>query len=170
MQRAIPGITVQHAAWAGRVLQQVFAAVGAVILHCRLGNYKQAQHPSGPQRGVQGQGMLTVDETALLCWRLLETQGKCGCTWETFKEVPNELKQIVPVERRLLRVRKQDSTVVLTTYREYTESAARQLQERIAFDVVEALRGYGYRGAFAKFRAAVRAYYKQRQLAAWYAR
>lgn len=114
--------------------------------------------------------MLTVDETALLCWRLLETQGKCGCTWETFKEVPNELKQIVPVERRLLRVRKQDSTVVLSTYREYTESAARQLQERIAFDVVEALRGHGYRGAFTKFRAAVRAYYKQRQLAAWYAR
>lgn len=114
--------------------------------------------------------MLTVDETALLCWRLLETQGRCGCTWETFKEVPNELKQIVPVERRLLRVRKQDSTVVLSTYREYTESAARQLQEHIEFDVVEALRGHGYRGAFTQFRAAVRAYYKQRQLAAWYAR
>ena len=81
----------------------------------------------GSQRSVQGQSMLTVDETALLCWRLLETQGKCGCTWETFKEVPNELKQIVPVERRLLRVRRQDSAVVLTTYREYTESAARQL-------------------------------------------
>lgn len=114
--------------------------------------------------------MLTVDETAQLCWRLLETQGKCGCTWETFKEVPNELKQIVPVERRLLRVRKQDSTVVLTTYREYTESAARQLQERLEFDVVAALLRYGYRGAFTKFRAAVRAYYKQQQLAAWYAR
>lgn len=114
--------------------------------------------------------MLTVDETAAFIWRLLETQGKHGCPWETFKEVPNELKKIVPVERRLLRVRRQDSTVVLTTYREYTESAARQLQERIAFDVVEALRGYGYRGAFTKFRAAVRAYYKQRQLAAWYAR
>lgn len=114
--------------------------------------------------------MLTVDETALLCWRLLETQGKCGCTWETFKEVPNELKQIVPVERRLLRVRKQDSTVVLTTYREYAESAARQLQERIAFDVVSALLRYGYRGAYARFRAAVRSYYKQRQIAEWYAR
>lgn len=114
--------------------------------------------------------MLTVDETALLFWRLLETQGKCSCTWETFKEVPNELKKIVPVERRILRVRKQDSTVVLTTYREYTESAARKLQEHIEFDVVEALRGYGYRGAFTKFRSAVRAYYKQRQLAAWYAR
>lgn len=114
--------------------------------------------------------MLTVDETALLCWRLLETQGKCGCTWETFKEVPNELKQIVPVERRLIRVRKQDSTVVLTTYREYTESAARQLQEHIELDVVAALLRYGYRGAYTRFRAAVRSYYKQRQLAAWYAR
>lgn len=114
--------------------------------------------------------MLTVDETALLCWSLLETQGKCGCSWETFKEVPNELKKIVPVERRLLQVRKQDSTVVLTAYREYTESAARQLQEHIAFDVVEALRRHGYRGAFKQFRAAVRTYYKQRQLAAWYAR
>ncbi|CAK6595756.1 unknown function [Klebsiella phage vB_Kpn_K25PH129C1] len=114
--------------------------------------------------------MLTVEETALLCWRLLETQGKCGCTWETFKEVPNELKQIVPVERRLLRVRKQDSTVVLTTYREYTESAARQLQEYIQFDVVAALLRCGYRRAFEQFRAAVRAYYKQAQLAAWYAR
>lgn len=114
--------------------------------------------------------MLTVDETALLIWRLLETQGKCGCTWETFKEVPNELKQIVPVERRLLRVRKQDSTMVLTAYREYTESAARQLQEYIAFDVVEALRRHGYRGAFTQFRAAVRAYYEQRLLSAWYAR
>ncbi|UVX31327.1 hypothetical protein A1j_00031 [Klebsiella phage VLCpiA1j] len=114
--------------------------------------------------------MLTVDETALLCWRLLETQGKCGCTWETFKEVPNELKQIIPVERRLLRVRKQDSTVVLTAYREYTESAARQLQERIEFDVVAALLRYGYRGAYTRFRAAVRAYYKQAQIAEWYAR
>ena len=114
--------------------------------------------------------MLTVDETALLCWRLLETQGKCSCTWETFKEVPNELKQIVPVERRLLRVRKQDSAVVLTTYREYTEYAARRLQEQIAFDVVAALIRCGYRGAFTQFRAAVRAYYKQQQLAAWYAR
>lgn len=114
--------------------------------------------------------MLTVDETALLCWRLLETQGKCGCTWETFKEVPNELKQIVPVERRLLRVRKQDSTVVLTTYREYTESAARQLQKHVQFDVVAALLRYGYRGAYSGFRAAVRSYYKQRQLAARYAR
>lgn len=114
--------------------------------------------------------MLTVDETALLIWRLLETQGKCGCTWETFKEVPNELKKIVPVERRNIRIRKQDSTVVLTTYREYTESAARQLQEHVEFDVVTALRRHGYRGAYARFRAAVRSYYKQRQLAAWYAR
>lgn len=114
--------------------------------------------------------MLTVDETAQLCWRLLETQGKCGCTWETFKEVPNELKQILPIERRLLRVRRQDSTVVLTTYREYTESAARKLQEHIQFDVVAALRRHGYRGAYTRFRAAVRAYYKQAQLAAWYAR
>jgi len=114
--------------------------------------------------------MLTVDETALLCWRLLETQGKCGCPWETFKEVPDELKKIVPVERRLLRVRRQDSTVVLTTYREYTESAARQLQEHIQFDVVEALRRYGYRGAYTRFRTAVRSYYKQLQLSVWYMR
>lgn len=114
--------------------------------------------------------MLTVDETALLFWRLLETQGKCGCTWETFKEVPNELKQIVPVERRLLRVRKQDSTVVLTAYREYTADSARQLQEHIEFDVVAALLRCGYRRAFTQFRAAVRAYYKQQQLSAWYAR
>lgn len=114
--------------------------------------------------------MLTVDETALLCWHLLETQGKCGCPWETFKEVPNELKGIVPVERRVLRVRKQDSTVVLKTYREYTASAARKLQEHIAFDVMSALRKYGYRGAYAQFRRALRSYYKQRQLSAWYAR
>ena len=114
--------------------------------------------------------MLTVDETALLIWRMLETQGKCGCTWETFKEVPDELKQIVPVERRLLRVCKPDSTVVLKAYREYTEHAARQLQEHIQFDVVAALLRSGYRGAFTQFRAAVRAYYKQQQLATWYAR
>lgn len=114
--------------------------------------------------------MLTVDETALLCWRLLETQGKCGCTWETFKEVPKELKKIVPVERRNIRIRKPDSTVVLTAYREYTESAARKLQEHIEFDVVAALLRYGYRGAYTRFRAAMRSYYKQRQLAAWYAR
>lgn len=114
--------------------------------------------------------MLTVDETALLCWRLLETQGKCGCPWETFKEVPNELKGIVPVERRLLHVRKEGVGTVLKTYREYTESAARKLQEHIAFNVVAALREYGYRGAFTQFKAAVRAYYKQQQLSAWYAR
>ena len=114
--------------------------------------------------------MLTVDETALLIWRMLETQGKCGCTWETFKEVPDELKQIVPVERRLLRVRKQDSTVVLTTYREYTESAAQKLQEHIQFDVIAALHQHGYSCAFKQFRAAIRSYYKQRQLATWYAR
>ena len=114
--------------------------------------------------------MLTVDETALLCWRLLETQGKCGCPWETFKEVPNELKGIVPVERRLLRVRKEGVGTVLKAYREYTEPAARKLQERIAFDVVAALRKYGYRGAYAQFRVALRSYYKQRQLSAWYAR
>lgn len=114
--------------------------------------------------------MLTVDETALLCWRLLETQGKCGCPWETFKEVPDELKQIVPVERRLLRVRKQDHAVVLTTYREYTESAARRLQEQIGFNVVEELLAKGYRGAFEAFRRAVRSYYMGRRLAKWYAR
>lgn len=114
--------------------------------------------------------MLTVDETALLCWRLLETQGKCGCPWEIFKEVPDELKGIVPVDRRILRVRKQDTTVVLKAYREYTESAARKLQERIEFDAVSALRKYGYRGAYTQFRAALRSYYKQRQLSAWYAR
>lgn len=114
--------------------------------------------------------MLTVDETVLLCWRLLETQGKCGCSWETFKEVPNELKQIVPVERRLLHVRKEGVGTVLEAYREYTESAARKLQEHIEFNVVAALRQYGYRGAFTRFKAAVRAYYKQRQLSAWYAR
>ena len=114
--------------------------------------------------------MMTVDEAAVFMWRLLETQGKCGCTWETFKEVPNELKQIVPVERQLLRVRKEGIGTVLTTYREYTESAARRLQEHIQFDVVAALLRYGYRGAFTQFRAAVRAYYKQKQLAAWYAR
>lgn len=114
--------------------------------------------------------MLTVDETALLCWRLLETQGKCGCPWETFKEVPDELKGIVPVERRLLRVRREGVGTVLRAYREYTEPAARKLQEHIAFDVVAALRKYGYRRAFTQFKAAVRAYYKQRQLAAWYAR
>ena len=114
--------------------------------------------------------MMSVDEAAVFMWRLLETQGKCGCTWETFKEVPNELKQIVPVERRLLRVRKQDSTVVLTTYREYTESAARQLQKHIEFDVVAALHKRGYQGAFEAFRRAVRSYYMGRRLATWYAR
>ena len=114
--------------------------------------------------------MLTVDETALLCWRLLETQGKCGCPWEIFKEVPDELKGIIPVERRLLRVRRQDSAVVLTTYREYTESAARQLQEHINFDVVSELRARGYRGAYESFRHSVRSYYKQRRLNKWYAR
>lgn len=114
--------------------------------------------------------MLTVDETALLCWRLLETQGKCGCPWETFKEVPNELKGIVPVDRRILRVRKQDSTVVLKTYREYTEAAAQKLQRALSIDVVSALREHGYRGAYTQFRAALRSYYKQRQLSAWYAR
>lgn len=114
--------------------------------------------------------MLTVDETALLCWRLLETQGKCGCPWEIFKEVPDELKGIIPVERRTLRVRKQDSTVVLKAYREYTESAAQKLQEHIDFDVVSALRSNGYRGAFTRFRTALRSYYKQRRLNKWYAR
>ncbi|AIT13579.1 hypothetical protein HOQ99_gp10 [Klebsiella phage phiBO1E] len=114
--------------------------------------------------------MMSVDEAAVFMWKLLETQGKCGCTWETFKEVPNELKQIVPVERRLLHVRKEGVGTVLTAYREYTESAARQLQEHIQFDVVAALLRYGYRGAYTRFREAVRSYYKQRQLAAWYAR
>lgn len=114
--------------------------------------------------------MLTVDETAAFIWRLLETQGKCGCPWETFKEVPDELKQIVPVERRLIRVRKQDHAVVFTTYREYTESAARQLQEQTGFNVVEELLTKGYRGAFEAFRRAIRSYYMGRRLAKWYAR
>lgn len=114
--------------------------------------------------------MLTVDETALLCWRLLETQGKCGCPWETFKEVPDELKGIIPVERRILHKRRSTGEVVRVAYREYTESAARKLQEHIAFDVVSALRKYGYRGAYTQFRRALRSYYKQRQLSAWYAR
>lgn len=114
--------------------------------------------------------MLTVDEVAVFIWRLLETQGKCGCPWEIFKEVPDELKGIVPVDRRILRVRRQDTTVVLKAYREYTESAARKLQERIEFDVISALRKYGYRGAYTQFRRALRSYYKQRQLSTWYAR
>lgn len=114
--------------------------------------------------------MLTVDETALLCWRLLETQGKCGCPWETFKEVPDELKGIVPVERRLLRVRREGVGFVINTYREYTADAARKLQKHIEFDVVSALHARGYRGAFEAFRRAVRSYYMGRRLAAWYAR
>lgn len=113
---------------------------------------------------------MTVDEASAFLWKLLETQGECGCPWETFKEVPDELKEIVPVERRILRVRKQDSTVVLTTYREYTEAAARKLQEQLEFNVVASLHARGYRGAFAAFRRATRAYYKQRSLSAWYAR
>ena len=114
--------------------------------------------------------MLTVDETALLCWRLLETQGKCGCPWETFKEVPDELKGIIPVERRLLRVRREGVGFVINTYREYTADAARKLQEHIKFDVVSALHAKGYRGAFEAFRRAVRYYYMERRLAKWYAR
>lgn len=114
--------------------------------------------------------MMSVDEAAVFIWRLLETQGKCGCPWEIFKEVPDELKGIVPVDRRILRVRRQDTTVVLKAYREYTESAARKLQEHVEFNVVSALRKYGYRGAYTQFRRALRSYYKQRQLSAWYAR
>ncbi len=114
--------------------------------------------------------MLTVDETALLCWRLLETQGKCGCASGNIKEVPNELKKIVPVERRILRVRKQDSTVVLTTYREYTESAARKLQEHVAFDVVSALLRVGIVELLHSFGQQYAPIYKQQQLATWYAR
>lgn len=114
--------------------------------------------------------MMSVNGAAAFMWKLLETQGKCGCPWETFKEVPDELKGIVPVERRTLRVRKQDATVVLTTYREYTESAAQKLQEHIDFDVVSALHARGYRGAFKAFRRAVRSYYMGRRLAKWYAR
>lgn len=114
--------------------------------------------------------MMTVDEAAVFMWRLLETQGKCGCTWEEFKEVPNELKQIIPVERRILRVRKLDATVVLTTYREYTESAARSMQGQLGFDVVRALRTAGYRGAYTAFRATVREYYHGQKLALYYSR
>lgn len=114
--------------------------------------------------------MLTVDETALLCWRLLETQGKCGCPWETFKEVPDELKGIVPVERRILHKRRSTGEVVRIAYREYTEPAARKLQEHIEFDVVSTLHARGYRGAFEAFRRAVRSYYMGCRLAKWYAR
>ena len=114
--------------------------------------------------------MLTVDETALLCWRLLETQGKCGCPWDVFKEVPDELKQIVPVERRTLRVRRSTGESLLTAYREYTEQGARQLQERIEFDVVAALGAFGYRGAWKSFRAAVRSYYSGQKLRLYYCR
>lgn len=114
--------------------------------------------------------MLTVDETALLCWRLLETQGKCGCPWETFKEVPDELKGIIPVERRILHKRHSTGEVVRTAYREYTAAAAQKLQEHIDFDVVSALHAKGYRGAFEAFRRAVRSYYMGRRLAKWYAR
>ncbi len=114
--------------------------------------------------------MLTVDETALLCWRLLETQGKCGCPWETFKEVPDELKGIIPVERRILHKRCSTGEVVRIAYREYTESAARRLQEQTGFNVVGELREKGYRGAFEAFRRAVRSYYMGRRLAKWYAR
>lgn len=114
--------------------------------------------------------MMSVDETATFMWRLLETQGKCGCTWETFKEVPNELKGIIPVERRILHKRRSTGEVVRIAYREYTESAALKLQEHIGFDVVSALRKHGYRGAYAQFKGAVRSYYKQRRLSKWYAR
>ena len=114
--------------------------------------------------------MLTVDETAAFIWRLLETQGKCGCTWETFKEVPDELKGIIPVERRLLRVRREGVGFVINTYREYTTDAAQKLQKHIKFDVVSELHARGYRGAFEAFRRAVRSYYMGRRLAKWYAR
>lgn len=113
--------------------------------------------------------MLTVDETAAFIWRLLETQGKHGCPWEIFKEVPDELKQIVPVERRAHYVRKQD-TVVLSTYREYTESAARRCLSSIGFDIVSSLRTWGYKRAFYGFRQAVRAYAQQQRLSRYYAR
>lgn len=114
--------------------------------------------------------MLTVDETALLCWRLLETQGKCGCTWETFKEVPDELKQIVPVERRLCEVRKADGCVVRMQYREYTENAANRALSSLGFDIIAALNVGGYRNAFRNFTGAVRAYYFDRRMQRLYAR
>lgn len=113
--------------------------------------------------------MLTVDEAAVVMWRLLETQGACGCPWETFRRIPDEIKSIVPVERRILRVWKPDA-VTVSAYREYTAAAAGRCLSSISFDIVESLRTRGYKQSFYGFRQAVRAYYKQQQLAAWYAR
>ena len=114
--------------------------------------------------------MMSVDEAATFMWKLLETQGKCRCPWETFKEVPDELKGIVPVERRILQKRSSTGEVVRIAYREYTESAARELQKHVKFDVVAALHKRGYQGAYVGFRRAVRSYYKQSRLSKWYAR
>lgn len=113
--------------------------------------------------------MLTVDETATFIWRLLETQGKHGCPWEIFKEVPDELKALVPVERRVHYVRKQD-TEVLSAYREYTESAARATLEKLEFPLLHDLRSRGYAESQRAFVAAVKAYAEEQRWYRYYAR
>lgn len=113
--------------------------------------------------------MLTVDEAAVVMWRLLETQGACGCPWETFRSIPDEIKSIAPVERRILRVRNSDA-VKVSAYREYTAAAAGRCLSSIGFDIVNSLRTRGYKQSFYGFRQAVRAYAQQQRLTRYYAR
>ena len=58
--------------------------------------------------------MMTVDEAAVFMWRLLETQGKCGCTWETFKEVQKNL--ITVLNRETIYSVKKSETVKMSQH------------------------------------------------------
>lgn len=102
---------------------------------------------------------LTVQEVAALYWRMLETQSNAGLTWDMYRRIPNELKELCPCQRKIRHVRRTDA-VLLDTYRVYSEQAAISALEKLGFNLFSELTTRGYAGAYAAWYRALRQYYR----------
>lgn len=105
------------------------------------------------------QSELTIPEVASLYWRMLETQSNAGLTWDLYRRIPNELKELCPCQRKLRHVRR-DNTVLLDTYRVYSEQKAISALEKLGFNLFAELTERGYAGAYAAWQRALHRYYR----------
>lgn len=105
------------------------------------------------------QSNLTIPEVAALYWRMLETQSNAGLTWDLYRRIPDELKELCPCQRKIRHVRRVDA-VLLDTYRVYSEQTAITVLEKLGFNLFAELTERGYAGAYAAWQRAIRQYYR----------
>lgn len=100
---------------------------------------------------------LTVDETAELYWKCLESQRNAGLSWGVFKRIPQHLQRVAPLERRITWRRPEPGLRCMGTTRVYSAERAANLLAAIEYDIMAELTK-GYDVAKQNFIAALRAY------------